>query len=58
MALTNCPECGSVVSKDASSCPKCGHPIKKTAQGMSGCALFFVIAGAIIFAVIILALGL
>ena len=25
----NCPICGNVVSKSASSCPQCGHKLKK-----------------------------
>jgi len=58
MALINCPSCGTEVSEEAVSCPKCGHPFKKTAQGMSGCALFFVIVGAIIVAAILISLGL
>ncbi|MBM4348571.1 MAG: zinc-ribbon domain-containing protein [Deltaproteobacteria bacterium] len=58
MALINCPACGTVVSNEAASCPKCGHPLKKTAQGMSGCALFFLIVAAIVVAVIIISLGL
>lgn len=58
MALVNCPSCGTGVSRQAASCPKCGHPFKKTAQGMSGCGLFFVIVSALVFAAILISLGL
>ena len=27
MALVGCPECGGVVSEQATACPHCGHPI-------------------------------
>ena len=57
MALINCPECGTQVSKEANSCPKCGHPFKQTTQGMGGCQLFFLIVAAIIVAVILISLG-
>ena len=29
MALINCPECGKLVSNQASACPNCGCPIKR-----------------------------
>ncbi len=58
MPLVKCPACGSDVSQEAISCPKCGHPFKKTTQGMSGCALFLLIVGAIIVAAILIGLGL
>lgn len=29
MALTDCPECGSRTSTEATFCPECGFPIKK-----------------------------
>ena len=58
MALVKCPSCGTEVSEEAVSCPKCGHPFKETAQGMSGCALFSIIVGAIIVAAIVIHLGL
>lgn len=57
MELTNCPTCGSEVSKEAATRPKCGHPLRKTAQGMSGWALFFLIVAAIVVAVIFMGLG-
>jgi predicted nucleic acid-binding Zn ribbon protein len=57
MGLTNCPECGSQVSKDAVACPKCGHPFKKTVQGTSGCGMFMLIVLAIICAVVLLSMG-
>lgn len=48
MALINCPECGSEVSKKAKTCPKCGHPIKKKGIGCGPAIL-------IIFLIIIIA---
>jgi len=53
MALINCPECGTEVSKNAESCPKCGHPL----EAMSGCELFFLIVAAIVVAAIVISLG-
>lgn len=29
MALLKCPECGNMVSDQATSCPKCGYPVEK-----------------------------
>lgn len=29
MALIKCPECGKMISDQASSCPECGYPVSK-----------------------------
>lgn len=41
MALINCNECGTEVSKQAVACPKCGNPIKKPAT-QYGCGTLIV----------------
>lgn len=29
MSMTNCPECGKVISDTATTCPNCGYVLKK-----------------------------
>jgi predicted amidophosphoribosyltransferase len=56
-----CPECKQQISKEAVTCPHCGYQLKKTAveiSGLSGCGLFLLIVGAIVFAFIIIYVGL
>lgn len=60
MALINCPECGTSVSKQAEKCPSCAHPIKKPNEGCFlqtlnfGCMIVFaIIAVLVIFFVMI-----
>jgi hypothetical protein len=38
VAIIGCPECGGVVSEQASACPHCGHPIAYSAQRHIGYA--------------------
>ncbi len=64
MALINCPECNKEISTKAMSCPNCGYtlvepvvqPVVQKSE-RSGCSLFFLIVGAIIFAFILMYLG-
>lgn len=32
MALTNCPDCGKVISNSADLCIHCGRPMKKSKE--------------------------
>lgn len=34
--LTNCPDCGKLVSKLAKACPDCGRPLKKSGGPKEG----------------------
>ena len=50
MALTECRECGSPVSRTAPTCPHCGvkTPGSKTRAGLNSCALLCFIVGGIL----------
>lgn len=66
MVLVSCPECEKQVSDQAASCPNCGHPIRlekpasqaPVKEPMSGCSLFFIIVAAIVFAALVIMVGL
>ena len=32
MALIKCPECGKMISDQASNCPECGYPVSKNKE--------------------------
>ncbi len=58
--LTNCPDCGKLVSKLAKACPDCGRPLKKSGgpkEGLflrtlnAGCAFVLVLLVAAMIAV-------
>ena len=33
MSLLNCPECGGLLSTEATTCPHCGYPLRKGGIG-------------------------
>ena len=60
MALTKCPDCGTVVSTEAPVCPKCGRPIAPAKRGFKKISTGWglaIIAGATIWIVAALVNG-